>query len=142
MIGLWDVEHRKLVWAHQLHKGFVTSTCFSPSGTTLLCSGPGDVRVRLLNPRDGSEIQSLRGLTHEVGAAVYSPDGRRLATACMDGRIQIWDAETGEEVLSLRDSRLGSTGCLAFSPDGADLASAGTDGVIRVWDAHPVADSP
>jgi eukaryotic-like serine/threonine-protein kinase len=140
-IRLWDVERRELVWARQAHKGFVRSTCFSPSGATLVGSGQGDVRVTFLNPRNGDELQSLPGATHQVDSAIYSPDGRRLATASMDGRIQIWDAETGEEVLSLRVSRHGSAHRLAFSPDGTELASAGTDGVIRIWDARPVPDS-
>src|SRR5262249_45970551 len=125
----------------QVHNGFARSTCFSPSGTTLLSSGQGDVRVKLSNPRNGDELRSLSGPTHQVDSAIYSPDGRRLATSSMDGRIQIWDAETGEEVLSLRVSSHSSAHRLAFSPDGTELASAGTDGVIRVWDAHPVSDS-
>jgi WD40 repeat protein len=140
-IRLWDVERGELVWTRQVLNGFVRSTCFSPLGTTLLCSGQGDVRVKLLNPRDGDELRSLSGQTHAGESAIYSPDGRRLATASVDGRIQIWDAETGEEVLSLRHSSVGVLTCLAFSPDGAELASAGIDGVIRVWDAHPVPDS-
>jgi eukaryotic-like serine/threonine-protein kinase len=140
-IRLWDVERGELVWTRQVYKAWVGSTCFSPAGTTLLGSGEGEVRVKLLNPRDGDELRSVPGPTHQVTSAIFSPDGRRLATATFDGRIQIWDAETGEEVLSLRHSSLGTLHCLAFSPDGAELASAGTDGVIRVWDAHPLPDS-
>jgi WD40 repeat protein/serine/threonine protein kinase len=139
-IRLWDLERGELVWSRQVHTGFVTSTSFSPSGTTLLCSGQGDPRVKLLNPRDGEELQSIRGPTHEVAAAIYSRDGRRLATASMDGRIQIWDAETGEELLSLRHFSFGIAHCLAFNPEGTELASAGTDGVIRLWDARSVLD--
>jgi WD40 repeat protein len=140
-IRLWDVERRKLVWDRQVYKAWVGSTCFSPSGTTLLVTGEGEVRVKLLNPRDGDELLSVPGATHQVTSAIFSPDGHRLATASFDGRIQIWDSETGEEVLSLRHSSLGTLNCLAFSPDGTELASAGTDGVIRIWDAHPLPGS-
>jgi WD40 repeat protein len=41
---------------------------------------------------------------------------------------QVWDAETGEELLNLPDG----AGRLAFSPDGRMLAS-NSDLAVRVW---------
>jgi WD40 repeat protein/serine/threonine protein kinase len=140
-IRVWDVKRRELIWTRQVFKAWIGMTCFSPSGTNLLGTGEGEVRVKLLNPHDGGEILSVPGPTHQVTSAIFSPDSRRLATATFDGRIQIWDAETGEEVLNLRHAALGALLFLAFSPDGTKLASAGTDGVIRVWDARSVPDS-
>jgi WD40 repeat protein len=55
---------------------------------------------------------------------VYSPDGKRLASAG-NGVVKVWDAKTGQEVLSLESDSFG----VAFSPDGKRLASVG-----KVWD--------
>jgi WD40 repeat protein len=99
-----------------------------------------DGQVKLLDARDGKDLLNLAGHTHEVICAIYTPDGRRLATSSVDGRVGIWDAETGQEVLSLRHSKLVGATYLAFSPDGNKLASGGYDGVIRLWDARPEAD--
>jgi WD40 repeat protein len=65
---------------------------------------------------------------------VFSPDGKRLASAGADERVKVWDAQTGQETLSLK----GHTRCVnsvSFSPDGKRLASASFDQTVKVWDA-------
>jgi hypothetical protein len=69
----------------------------------------------------------------------YSPDGQRLATASEDHTVRVWDAATGQELLSLQGHTLRVWG-LAYSPDGQRLASAGEDGTVRVWEASTVPD--
>ena len=65
------------------------------------------------------------------------PDGRRIATTSHDRTVKLWDAETGQEVLTLRDHTAGVI-CVAFSPDGHRLVSGSIDRTARVWDARPL----
>lgn len=44
---------------------------------------------------------SLKGHSQSVSAVVFSPDGKRLAGPAIDQTFKIWDAATGEEILSL-----------------------------------------
>jgi hypothetical protein len=60
----------------------------------------------------------------------FRPDGR-LASGGQDGRIRVWDPESGRRLLDLGGHH-GSVLCLTFSPAG-DLVSAGDDGLVRVW---------
>ena len=46
---------------------------------------------------------------------VFSPDGRRLATASSDRTIKLWDTATGLEVFTLRGHTAGLL-CVAFTP--------------------------
>jgi hypothetical protein len=61
-------------------------------------------------------------------------DGRTLATARIDGTLQLWDLVTGKE-LPFQAAPGVEVQCLAFSPDSRLLASAHRDGTILVWDA-------
>ena len=64
----------------------------------------------------------------------YSPDGRRIASAGCDRTVKVWDAGTGEEILTFKghpDWVLG----VAFSPDGRRIASASNDRTVKLWDA-------
>jgi hypothetical protein len=64
----------------------------------------------------------------------FSPDNKRIASASEDMSVKLWDAETGEEVLTLKGHAHAVCG-VAFSPDGSRIASASLDGTVRVWDA-------
>lgn len=69
----------------------------------------------------------------------YSPDGKLLASVSSDGRLRIWNAETGtlisasvvEEGVSLSGAAISE---VAFSSDGANVATAGRGGEIKLWE--------
>jgi TIR domain/WD domain, G-beta repeat len=75
-----------------------------------------------------------------VHAVMFSPDGHLLASGLEDGRTQLWDSATGQQLRTLTpEATVGSgiTGpvhAVVFSPDGRLLASAGGDGTVRLWD--------
>ena len=63
----------------------------------------------------------------------FSPAGRMLATAGVDGAVRLWDLATGAELRRVGEPGARLTG-VAFSPDGRMLAACGTDADIRLWD--------
>jgi metallo-beta-lactamase class B len=89
----------------------------------------------------GKELRRFGGLADRIRSLTLSRDGRLVAAASQNGRICLWDAETGSERLHIvahpAQSTLPFTAspALAFSPDSQTLASASTDRSIRLWNA-------
>ena len=78
---------------------------------------------------------SLHGHTDPVWAIAFSPDGARLATASDDGTAIIWDATTGQTLLSLTTHATRGRHGLAFSPDGTRLITASDNRTATVWNS-------
>jgi len=78
---------------------------------------------------------NLTGHIGDVWSLDFSPDGKRLATAGFDQTTKVWDAQTGQELLSLQ-GHSGWVDDIAFSPDGKTLATASEDSTARLWDAQ------
>jgi WD40 repeat protein len=79
-------------------------------------------------------LKVIKAHEGEITALAFSPDGRTLVSAGVDGHVIAWDVKTGRP--RCRCARMeGKAFTAAFSPDAKRFASAGTDSIIRVWDA-------
>lgn len=66
----------------------------------------------------------------------FSTCGKLLASGGRDGKLIIWDANTGEPLLGPMQSHSQSIHSVAFSPDGTRVISGSRDKSIRVWDSY------
>ena len=124
-----------------LHGDDITSISYSPDGRYLLTSSR-DADARVWSAETRAHVRLLRGHTAMVSEAVFSPDGRWVATA---GPITVgvWEAVTGRRIdagtpgLLLRGHAAGAGGgpgvrAVAFSRDHR-IFSAGDDGTVRTY---------
>jgi WD40 repeat protein len=108
-----------------------TGVAFSPDGRRLAVVCHEDVQI--WDAQAGTEVRSLSGHKDLVAGAAFTPDGRQVVSASLDGEVRFWDAETG----ALRRTLNAPAGVvvLALSRDGKRLALADTRRVVTVWDA-------
>ncbi|NJN12173.1 MAG: hypothetical protein HC815_31125 [Richelia sp. RM1_1_1] len=80
-------------------------------------------------------MRILEGHTNSIFSAIYSPDGKKIASGSSDKTIIIWDVDTGEciRILEGHTNRVYS---LVFSPDGKTLVSGSWDETIRIWNVE------
>jgi WD40 repeat protein len=90
--------------------------------------------VQLLDLESGKATHEL---AHSmlVSSVAWSRDGKRLATACYDANVYVWEAATGRQLQVCRGHR-GKVIHIAFNHEGDLLASTAWDATTRLWDAR------
>ncbi len=77
---------------------------------------------------DKTGVESSR-----LSSMAYAPDGKTILTGISDGRIVLWDAQTGTLLKAWQGHR-GWVTSVAYSPDGRTVLTGGKDGTALIWD--------
>jgi len=160
---LWDVETGKQLpraSESDYQTSFPGATSFSPDGSSMLGAALGSMSENALlwDVDTRRERLQLKGHVGDISTAVFSPDGKHVLTASIDGTVRIWDVRTGEQVRDLPDGAsavvhgvlkisghviplpvAGKYRCPAvkraqFSGDGKVILTASADNIVRLWE--------
>ena len=149
---LWDAESGKVIRAFRGHPDVVHAVALSPDGKRVLTAGvvfaperdrpdgpaaePNLANVntaRLWDVDSGKEIRSFQAQSALVTAVAFSPDGKRLLTASVDGTTWVWDADSGKQIRAFQ-GRVDDF--VAFSADGKRVFGKDWLGIARIWDTE------
>ncbi len=151
---VWNVStgEKNEIFSEQLKN--VSNAVFSPDGTTLAITFKRVYKslysdepkkshdIELWNVADATKQHTFIGHTDVVTNAIFSPDGKTLATGSKDNTLRLWDVTTGQQKHVLRDRSwihdrpIGDENIklLSFSPDGKIIANGISRGPIYLWD--------
>jgi WD40 repeat protein/serine/threonine protein kinase len=134
-IRLWDAAAGRLTPTRLRAPRPVT--CLAFSGKDRLASAGKDRGILIWEVSTGKLLRRIPNAhkppqgSPEITALAFSPDGRRLASACPnDDVVRTWNPVNGQPRDELPQD---ATVAVAFSPDGKRLALASTLGPVTVW---------
>ena len=104
------------------------------SGLPQAVFSSNDAHVRTL---DCYTNRFIRNHTYDwpVNCTAISPDGRLRLLAADDCEPWVVNAETGAEIVRLRNHKGHGFSC-AWAPDGVHIATGNEDDIVQVWDAR------
>lgn len=114
---------------------------FSGDGSQIVYSHSAGVSVA--DTHTLKEVRQFGGFLQYTTAAAFDPTRPFVAGGGNDGRLGIWNVETGEQIFFERPhtgkpEKAGGIWTLAYSPDGQYLLSGDFEGTIIVWDVHDI----
>lgn len=81
-------------------------------------------------------LHDLTGHTKTVASVKFKPKtGEQIATASADKTARIWDAQTGQQLLTLEGHSQGISD-VCWSPQGNYICTASDDHTLKLWDVE------
>lgn len=129
-------------------QAYVFTLEISPDGTLIALGGApnsqdsrGQVVIQLRQVNDGRLVREIETDLPPIDRIVFSPDGKRLATAAnfvAFGDVAVWqsDGVFAYKLARPRPDTMLAVTDVAFSADGQVLISAWADGLIRLYRAN------
>ena len=110
-----------------------TSPSTAPANEIAIAAADGIIRI--VNTDTMVETKTIANHADWVTAVAWSDDGARLASASRDKSAKVFDANSGELLVSYQGHGAAVRG-IAFLPDGKQLLSTGSDKKMHRWEAE------
>ncbi len=132
---VWNAGPGKTFTTQSTPRDIIQDIAWSPNSKYLAIASSLQV-VRIFEI--SAQMEFLLKTTYSdhkgvIQATAWAPDGIRIASAAEDKTIQIWNALTGNHLLTYTAHET-TIRAITWSPDGKSIASAGHDGTIQIWD--------
>jgi WD40 repeat protein len=129
---VWDLATGASV-ASSCHEGPVYLARFSPNGQNV--ASAGEDLVCVWNVHTGTSNTLIRSHRDKrVTSVRWSPDGKYVLTASLDGTARLSFVGMGKDALTPLRHDAGGIESAEFSHDGRYIVTAGHDDVARIWE--------
>ncbi len=132
---IWDAATGQSLSVLAGHEWAVRHAAFSANGQWVITgSDDNSATVWKLGQNQPTILHHLKGHTAGVTSVAFSPEPEptRILTGSEDYSAILWDAKTGQEVLTLKGHTQEVTS-VAFAPDGKTVLTGSQDGTAILW---------
>lgn len=113
---------------------YVYGTTVSNDGRLLATGGQSPTRITVWDNETRKAIRSLEGMEGSINFLDFGND-YRIVGGNWSNDVFIWDAMSGEKLLTLAKSDFGGTQQCAFSDDGRYVVVSGSKKLAVIWNA-------
>jgi len=111
------------------------ATPTGPPVSNEIAIASADGLIRIVNTDSLAETRTIANHADWVTAIAWSDDGTRLVSASRDKSAKVFDANSGELLVSYSGHAAAVRG-VAFLPDGKQVFSTGTDKKLHRWEVE------
>ncbi|MCA9054184.1 MAG: Gfo/Idh/MocA family oxidoreductase [Planctomycetaceae bacterium] len=140
VVKLWDLDSKAERATLDTRCGYAQCLTFTADSSNLLVGGYQQLQVWSMQTLKRDAV--LKGHKGYIRDLAFGPDGMRLATACEDRTVRIWNLQDRKEVRQVGPLEYPVLG-VAWSPDGRLIATAEGDetrltkpGPVQLWNAE------
>ncbi|CAM9845915.1 unnamed protein product, partial [Heterosigma akashiwo] len=80
-------------------------------------------------------LQTNHPHTNFVNAVAFSPAGDRAVSVGSDGKMFLYDGDSGDVIQEIPNDHTGSIYSMSWSPAGTEFVTSGADKTVRLWAA-------
>jgi WD40 repeat protein len=141
-VRLWESESGRQLYSFKAHEGAANSVNFSPDAMYLLSAG-ADKALRFWHAESGRFVSEAIG-EGNIGEAIFSHGGDRIASCAGDGTVKIWRSAEAKVATSERApagepaTHHSGTGQQPVRPEPARVSSAKVNGQADKHALHEI----
>ncbi|XP_013867463.1 PWP2 small subunit processome component [Austrofundulus limnaeus] len=132
---LHELPEFNLIHSLSISDQRIASVAFNSSGDWIAfgCSRMGQLLV--WEWQSESYVFKQQGHFNNMAALAYSPDGQYIVTGGDDGKVKVWNTNSGHCFVTFTEHSSSITG-VTFTSSGFVIISASLDGTVRAFDLH------
>ena len=134
-LTVWDAQTGQMLRTLKSHARFVDGGAINNGGQLIACCYSFNDQLKVWDSRTRKVRWSFKGDALGARRCAFSPDGKLLVSAWLDGKVRVYDLSAGK-ILHLLEGHSDSAFNCAFSTDGTLIISTSNDKTLKVWNAQ------